>query len=206
MPASASRHRARAVALAVGCALLAGCGNPTSNGPGPSVTSTAPPAGGAASVPGESPDPARWGAYGTRERACSAVTDDVVSLSLLPTSLAVSHGAEDVRRMEDHVRDVAEAVPPPLRPHFTRIRELVGSYGDAVAAGETARPSPGEAGSPGATRPPGASPMPGAGTARPVGPSPATTPPEFDERALERSLEPVRQWLRSSCSGAVPLG
>lgn len=185
--ASASRHRARGFALAAACcALLGGCGNPTP--PGPPMASS--PSGGATHSREGSPDPARWGAYGTRERACSAVTDDVVALSLLPTSLAVSHHREDVRRVEDRVQGVVEAAPPPLRRHFARVRDLVGSYADALPDGGAASPAPTE------SSPPTASP----------GPTASASAPEFDARALDDSLEPVRQWLRTSCSDVAPPG
>lgn len=199
--ATTPHHRARGFAVAAACcALLGGCGNPTPTGPASPDPLVAPsvrvPSRGTTNAETDSPDPGRWGAYGTRERACSAVTDDVVSLSLLPTTLSVNHRAQDVRRIEDRVRDVVEAAPPQLRGHFARIRDLVGSYGAALGSQNTASPSPG--GSP----TPSTGPGPGATS------SPRATPPapDFDDRALERSLEPVRQWLRSSCSDVVPPG
>jgi hypothetical protein len=160
-------------ALAAGCAVLAGCGEPVPPEPGDPASSTRHPSASSGTVGAGSPSPdahGPWGSYGTRDEACAAVAADVLALSLLSSSLPVSRQVEDVQRVEDRVETMVDAAPPPLAAEYARVQLLVDSYGEDLAAGQ----------------PPTA------------GPS-APAEPRFDERALEGSLETIRAWLTQTC-------
>lgn len=96
----------------------------------------------------------------------------MVTLSLLPTSLAVSRRARDVQRVEDQVQEMVEASPPELTAYFARVQLLVDSYGEALTVEASSDPGADE----------------------------GSSSPHFDDRALEEALEPVREWLGASCT------
>ncbi|GGG72213.1 hypothetical protein GCM10011374_41230 [Kocuria dechangensis] len=165
-----ARFRGWLAALAAGSAVLAGCGEPVPPEPVDPSASTRPPS--ASSGPGSPVPPAHgpWGAHGTRDEACAAVAADVLTLSLLPSSLPVSRHVEDVQRVEDQVETMVDAAPPPLVAEYARVQLMVDSYGEDLAA----EPSP------------------------TAGPS-VSAERRFDDRALEESLDAIRAWLTQTC-------
>ncbi len=166
------RFRRWVVVPAVLCTILTGCTDPTPPGrkgpdasgpPSPDTTSSAP-------VHGP------WGAYGNQEQACAGVAGDVVTLSLLPSSLPVSQRVADVQQVEDEVEAMLEAAPPAVASSYARIQLAVDSYGEDLAAdaSPTATPAP---------------------TSTPA----AAVELEFDDPALQAALEQLRMWLTDTC-------
>ncbi|ALU38732.1 hypothetical protein AS188_02070 [Kocuria flava] len=149
--------------------LLAGCADPGPGGSG--RTGAAPGPSSSAPVPtATAPADGRWGSYGGRAEACAAVADHVLTLSVLPSSLSVTGRVEDVQQVEDQVADLVEAAPEELVADLARIQLTVDSYGEDLAAGQSA-------------------------TAAPDGPR-----ARFDRRALEDSLGSLRRWLADACA------
>jgi hypothetical protein len=164
------RFRRWVVVAAVLCTVLAGCTDPTPPGP------AGPDASGSPSPDTTSPAPVRgpWGAYGNREQACAGVAGDVVTLSLLTSSLPVSQRVAGVQQVEDEVEAMLEAAPPAVASPYARIQLAVDSYGEdlVVDAAPTATPAPSRA--------------------------PAAEP-RFDDLALQEALEQIRMWLTDTC-------
>ncbi|MEF3120141.1 hypothetical protein [Kocuria flava] len=157
-----------AVPVAVGL-LLAGCADP---GPGGTEqTGAAPgPSSSAPALTATAPADGRWGSYGGRAEACAAVADHVLTLSVLPSSLSVTDRLEDVQQVEDRVAELVEAAPEELVADLARIQLTVDSYGEDLAAEQSA-------------------------TDAPDGPR-----ARFDRRALEDSLGSLRRWLADACA------
>ena len=111
------------VVSAVLCTILSGCTDPTPPSP------EGPDASGVPSPNTTSPSPVHgpWGAYGSQEQACAGVAGDVVTLSLLPSSLPVSQRVEDVQQVEDEVEAMLEAAPPAVASSYARIQLAVDS-------------------------------------------------------------------------------
>ena len=166
------RLRGWVVVPAMLCTILTGCTDPMPPG------SEGPGASGAPSPDSTSPAPVHgpWGAYGNQGQACAGVAGDVVTLSLLSSSLPVSRRVADVQQVEDEVEAMLEAAPPAVTSSYARIQLAVDSYGEdlAVDASPTATPAP-----------------------TPT-PAPAEDP-RFDDLALQEALEQIRMWLTDTC-------
>ena len=165
---SRARLRGWVVVPAVLCTVLAGCTGPTPPGP------EGPGASGSPSPDSTSPAPVHgpWGAYVDQEGACAGVAGDVVTLSLLPSSLPVSRRVSDVQQVENEVEAMLEAAPPAVASPYARIQLAVDSFGEDLAVD--------------------ASPMA----------TPAPTPveePRFDDLAVQEALEQIRMWLSDTC-------
>ena len=158
------------VVSAVLCTILSGCTDPTPPSP------EGPDASGVPSPNTTSPSPVHgpWGAYGSQEQACAGVAGDVVTLSLLPSSLPVSQRVEDVQQVEDEVEAMLEAAPPAVASSYARIQLAVDSYGEDLTVDASPTPTPAP------TRAPAAE-------------------PRFDDLALQEALEQIRMWLTDAC-------
>ncbi len=172
LPVPRARLRERVVVPVVLCTILAGCTGPMPPGPEEPGASASSSPDTTSSAPVHGP----WGAYGNQGQACAGVAGDVVALSLLPASLPVSQGVEDVQQVEDEVEAMLEAAPPAVASSYARIQLAVDSYGEdlAVDVSSTATPAP---------------------TSTPA----AAVEPEFDDLALQEALEQLRMWLTDTC-------
>ncbi|RFA07269.1 hypothetical protein B7R21_13680 [Subtercola boreus] len=153
--------------------------------------------------PSASPGPSagamsEWGAYGTKDDACSAVAGDVLTLALAPKNLALADPGSGVDDIDDTIRTAAEAAPPAIAPNYTQLSAIVRTFGQALAEWDAAVKTEASSSSASATATPGSS-----------GPTSAPTPsqtaagvperPEFVATAFTAQLDRIKVWLSDTC-------
>ncbi len=133
---------AAGLAVVVLAACAQGPGEPPGDLPDPTMASSTPataapvsptPVPGGASGPGSDPATPGWGAYEDREEACTAVTDDVLALSLVPTNVQLAEDSGDISGIGTTIVDRALRAPEGVRDSYAAAREVVEEFAQAKA-------------------------------------------------------------------------
>lgn len=224
-----SRNWTAAACLLATAVVLTGCTDDGSTGPdtdepqqtmspGETTAGTSPSGGPPEPFPSTSATASvRWGSYGNRSDACTAVAANVVAIAVLPMSLNISGDPQEIGNAEDEIEKMRHSAPEELKADFARVQLMIDSFGEQVAAGKRAAGE--EARLEGTTddggtdsgvdsredNNDGSNGGNGGADERDTVQSPPTDAtggseaPEFNSDDLQDALDPVKQWLTENC-------